>query len=294
MNRCWLSAVALLLMVSLPVRADEEIRAPATPQHDLRPEDGIPRQFEKAGIEQKLDAQVPLDLTFKDDQGNDVRLGQYFNGRPVLLVMAYFRCERLCHQVLQETVNRLSRMWRYLPGRDYEVVVVSFDPTDTPEIAAQNKAVFLETLNKRGAERAVHFLTGPAESSTALCQAVGFGFDADPARPGQYVHSSGVLVVTPEGRVSKYLLGLAFSEEQLRDAIEKAGKGQIGTAVQSILLFCGLYDGTTGKYTVTIYRVLRLAGALTAIPLIVCLFWHYRKVMAARPMPANGPGERGA
>lgn len=281
----WLTVAAALL---LPVAADaaDEGTTPFTPQRDVRPEDRIPKQFEKAVIEQKLDAPIPLDLDFVDERGEAVRLGRYFNDRPVLLVLAYLRCERLCNTGLEGLANRLQRMWRYLPGRDYEVVVVSFDPTDTPEMSRVKKEVFLEWLDKKDAGRAVHFLTGPAEASAALCRAVGFGYEDDPNRPGQFLHASGVIVATPEGRVSKYFLGIGYAEENLRDAIENATKGKIGTVTESILMFCGLYDGTTGKYTVTIMTVVRLAGLLFAVPLIGCLVWHYLKVMKQRPAEA--------
>jgi protein SCO1/2 len=282
MNLRSMSVIALLLASPFSVRADEEIRTPATPQPVVRDEQGIPKQFEKAGIEQKLDSQVPLDLAFVDDKGKDVRLGQYFNGKPVLLVLAYYRCPRLCNQVLVGLVDRLKRMWRFLPDRDYAIVVVSFDPEDSTETAHAKKGVFLEALAKPNADRAVHFLTGKKPEIDQLCQAVGFGYDYDTEQQ-QYVHASAVMVLTPEGRVSKYLLGLAYAEENLRDAIENAGQNKIGSTVQTILIFCGLYDGSTGKYTATIYTVLRLAGAVVAIPLIFCLLWHYGKLMRRRP-----------
>jgi protein SCO1/2 len=287
MKWCTLLTVVLLLALPALAWAEDEVRAPGTPVTQMRPQVGVPKKFAKATIEQKLDAEVPLDLTFKDEAGQDVKLGHYFNGRPVLLVIAYYRCPSLCNEVLNGLVDRLKLMWRYQPARNYEIVTVSFDPLDTPELARQKKAVYVEALGKPGADLGWHFLTGQKPEIDALCRAVGFGYDWDEEKK-QYLHSSGVIVVTPGGRVSKYLLGLAFSEENLRDAIEEANKGNIGSLARSLLLFCGLYDGNAGKI---VYRVVQILGALFAIPAAVCIFWQLRNLYRRRD---GTLGERGA
>lgn len=278
MKWTWIATFLALLAPAL-ARAEEELRAPATPPNQARPDVGIPQKFAHATITQKLEAQVPLNLDFVDETGTAVKLGRYFNGRPVLLVLAYYRCPSLCNEVLRGLVERLRLMWRYQAGRNYEVVVVSFDPQDTVENAAQKKSVFLEALgSKRGAPEGCHFLIGKKDNIDTLCDTVGFGYAWDEEK-FQYIHSSGVIVLTPSGVVSKYLLGLAFSEENLRDAIENANKGNIGSVARALLIFCGGYDGKMGMI---VYRIVQILGAGFGLAVFLCLSWQLRNIYRRR------------
>lgn len=217
------------------------------------------------GIDQKLGDQLPLDLPFRDERGNDVRLGKYFGDKPVVLALVYYRCPMLCTQVLNGLL-KTSQAVKFTMGEDYEVVAISFDPRDTAAIAAEKKASYVRAYRRAGAERGWHFLTGDPPSIQRLTQAVGFRYRYD-ARTDQYAHASGIMLATPDGRLSRYYYGIEYPPNDLRLGLVESSQRKIGSPVDQILLLCYHYDPLTGQYGLAISGALRVAGAATVIAL---------------------------
>jgi protein SCO1/2 len=238
---------------------------PLAAQQDEAPPPG----FEGATILSKPNAQVPLELEFQDEDGRTVRLGDYFQpGRPVLLGMIYFRCPALCGLTLSGEVRALERL-SLVPGRDFEIVTVSFDPREGPELAADQKAKYLAMLPKPEAAACWHFLTSRrAAAARALGEAIGFGYKLDP-KGEMYLHQAGIYVVTPDGRVSRVLQGIEFDPDVLRDSLVFASEGKIRRGLFGVALSCGLlhYDAASGKYTWAAVAAMRVTGILTLLVL---------------------------
>lgn len=215
------------------------------------------------GIDQKLNSQIPLDLIFHDETGATVPLRTYFGDKPVVISMVYFSCGSLCPMSIRETTNSLNRL-PLKPGTDYNVLVVSFDPKDTPEIATEKKSEYAKIFTQAGYGDGFHFLTGSQESISKLTDAIGWKYKWDTATR-QFVHAGGIMVATPEGKLSRYFYGLAYAPEDVRMALVEASQHKIGSPVDYITLFCFHYDPTTGKYTLAITNVLKIAGSLTVL-----------------------------
>ncbi len=222
-----------------------------------------PQILNNIAIDQKLNAPVPLELPFRDENGNAVKLGDYFGQRPVVLALVYYDCPMLCTEVLNGMVSAFSLV-NFEIGKDYEVVTVSFDPREKPELAREKKATYLRRLGKAGAERGWHFLTGDAASINALTQAVGFHYQWD-AQTQQFAHATAIMVLTPQGKLAQYFYGVEYSPKDLRLGLVQASQGHIGTVVDQVLLYCYHYDPRTGKYGAVISRVLKIAGVLTIV-----------------------------
>jgi len=227
-------------------------------------------------IDQKMDSAVPLDLKFVDESGKDVTLGQYVNGaRPAVLALVYYECPMLCTQVLNGLFSSLEPL-NLDAGRDFDVVVVSFDPGETPAMAMAKKASYLKHYHRPTADAGIHFLTGRQAEIDKLADAVGFRYAYDESID-QYAHPAAVTVLTPKGHVSKYLYGVEFAPMDFRFAMVSAGEGQIGTVIDQALLYCFHYDPATGKYSVAIMTFVRLGGVLTLVGLMAFLFVHLRR-----------------
>ncbi|MDR3622683.1 MAG: SCO family protein [Paludisphaera borealis] len=229
----------------------------------------------QVGFDQRLGEQVPLDLVFRDEAGVEAPLGSYFGRRPVVLALVFHRCPLLCNQVL----TGLTRSLKPLPlgaGVDFDVVAVSIDPGDTPEVAGRKKAGYLERYDRPGSEAGWHFLTGRKEAIDALCQAVGFKYVYDPQKQ-LFAHAAGVVVLTPGGQAAQYFYGIEYPSKELDGAIRRAASGRIGSRIAKLLLLCYDYDAATGKYTLSIVRLLRVFGTLTALSLGVYLFMMFRR-----------------
>jgi protein SCO1/2 len=216
-------------------------------------------------FDQQLDAQVPLDLAFRDETGASVQLGDYFGRKPLILTLNYFNCPMLCPLALEGFVRSL-RPLSFSIGEQFDVLTVSFDPGETPELAAATKATYQQSYARPGAAAGWHFLTGTAESVQRLTESVGFRavYDANAQR---YAHAAGMIVLTPEGRVARYLFGIDVPTKDLRLALVEAAAGRIGSPVDRLLLFCYQYDPASGKYTITVMKTLRLAGLATLLGL---------------------------
>ncbi len=222
-----------------------------------------PGLLAKVGIDQKLDAQVPLDLAFVDEQARPVTLARYFGRRPVVLALVYYECPMLCTQVLNGLVSALDVL-SFDAGRDFDVLVVSFDPGETPGLARAKKAAYLERYGRPGTEEGWHFLTGRQESIARLTGAVGFRYAYD-ERTDQFAHAAAIVVLTPEGRVSRYFYGIEYAPRDLRLGLVEASQGRIGTVVDQALLLCYHYDPAQGKYGVVVMNLVRLGGAVTLV-----------------------------
>jgi protein SCO1/2 len=218
-----------------------------------------------AGLDQRLNEQVPLDAMFVDDHGRDVRLGDYLGKRPVVLVLAYYDCPMLCTQVISGAVGSLQTL-SLDAGRDFEFVVVSFNPGDTPTQAREKKAGYLPRYGRPGADAGFHFLTGRPEAIKQLSAAIGFRYVYDP-KIDQYAHPAVITVLTPGGRVSRYLLGIEYPPRDLRLALVEAAGGKIGNAVDAFLLYCYHYDPMSGRYGLAILNLVRAGGLLTLVAL---------------------------
>ena len=246
----------------------------------------LPQALREIGFDQYIDQRVPLDTTFRDEAGATVRLGDYFGNKPVVLVFAYYDCPMLCTQVINGLSSALGVM-SLNPGRDFEIVTVSFNPRDTPASAAAKKASYLERYRRPGAAAGWHFLSGDQANIDRLTRAAGFRYAWDAATK-QYAHPSGVIVLTPDGRLSKYLFGIEYGPRDLRLGIVEASAGRIGTPVDSLLLYCYHYDPMTGRYGLAIMRVIRMAGAATVLAIgafIVVMVRRERKTGARTANP---------
>jgi len=264
------AGLALILALSLGV-------SPALAQ------DGRPEILQRAGIDQKLDAQIPLDLTFRDESGAPVQLKSIFGSKPVIVSLVYYECPMLCTIVLNGMVSAMRAMSIDV-GTDFEVLTVSFDPKETPELAAAKKATYLEQYRRPSAARGWHFLTGDEASIRALADAVGFNFEWD-ERMQQYAHAAGIVIATPQGRVSRYFYGVEYSPRDLRLSLVEASQNRIGSLVDAILLYCFHWDPLTGRYSQLTMNAIRTGGAVTVLAIAVGIFLMLRRERAHTGAP---------
>jgi protein SCO1/2 len=256
------ACVALALVARLLLAQPGQL-APAQPSlsmqdSSLRP--ALPGALAGVGIDQKLNQQIPLDLIFKDETGGQVPLSTYFQpGKPVLLALVYYRCPMLCTQILNGVAGSLKAV-NFNPGQDFEIVSVSFDPKDTTEIAAAKKQLYTRRYGRPNTANGWHLLTGDEANIKALTEAVGFHYKYD-AGTDQFAHASGIMLVTPEGRLSRYFYGVEYAPRDVRLGLVEASQNKIGTPVDQILLFCFHYDPSTGKYGAVVTNLVRFAGA---------------------------------
>ena len=225
-----------------------------------------PPILREVSFDQNLNAQLPLDTQFYDEAGKQVRLSQYFaSGKPVVLALVYFNCPMLCSEVLSGLTTSLEAL-KFDAGKDFQVLAVSFDPKDTPESAAAKKLNYVQRYRRPGADAGWHFLTGDPPSIRMLTDAVGFHYTWD-EKNKQFAHVAGIVLLTPQGKVSRYFYGVSFSPRDLKFGLMDASNNKIGNLVDQVLLFCYHYDPTTGKYTPLVLRMVRVGGALTLLVL---------------------------
>ncbi len=227
------------------------------------PASSVPAMVQGVGIDQNLNAQIPLELKFKDETGQTVRLGQYFRQKPVVMALVYYECPGLCDLIL----NGLSHTMQQISlnvGSDYEVVTVSFDPKDTWQLATAKKANYIEKYNRPGAKEGWHFLTGDQASIKSLTETVGFHYNYDPISK-QFAHASAIYVLTPEGKIARYFYGIEYKPRDFRLGLVEASANKIGTPADQVLLFCYHYDPTTGKYGMAVTQVTRVLGTATVL-----------------------------
>ena len=222
--------------------------------------------LQNVGLDQKLDSQVPLGLRFRNETGDSVTLASYIDGsKPVVISLVYYECPELCTEIL----NGMVMGFRQIPfeiGKDYAVVTVSINPGETPDLARGKKESYLRTFPQSGAAAGWHFLVGDTSQVKALAASVGYRYEYDP-ETGQYAHPSGIIIVTPHGRVARYLYGVEYPNKDLKFALTEASENRIGSPVDKILLLCYHYDPATGKYGLAVMNILRAGGIATLVVL---------------------------
>ena len=236
---------------------------------------GVDPPIEEVTFEQRLNAQVSPDLSFRDSTGRNVTLQDYFRDRPILLSLVYYECPVLCQLSLQGLVTAMQEI-PYLVGKDYTVITVSIDPHETHVMAAEKKAAYLEQYSRPGTEQGWHFLVGHQDQIQELCDTVGFGFKYDP-ETDEYAHRAGILLLTPNGVVSRYLPGIEYPRRDLRFGLVEASENKIGTIVDKIALLCYHYDPTAGAYSLLIMNVVRMGCFMTVLALAVLMSVLFKK-----------------
>jgi len=247
-----------IVFVVLAVYGVTPLRAQNSQSSSVRPP-----ILRNVGIDQKLNQQIPLDLEFHDETGKAVRLGEYFGQKPIILSLVYYDCPMLCTMVLNGLLESLKQL-KFNVGDQFNVVTVSFDPTEKPSLAAAKKAVYVGLYGRPGAPENWHFLTGDEKAIRQLTQAVGFRYNYDPPTK-QYIHATGIIVLTPQGRLARYFYGIKYPAGNLRLGLVEASQGKIGSPVDEILLYCCQYDPQTGKYSLIISRAIKVAAGVTVL-----------------------------
>lgn len=222
-----------------------------------------PPGLQHVGITQNLNQQIPADLTFTDEQGRQVRLGDYFGKKPLILNLVYFTCPMLCGEELNGLESAL-RVLKFDVGSQFDVITVSFDPKDTPAAAAKKKAEILKRYKRNGADQGWHFLVGNQNSIDAIAKAAGFEYEYD-QQSQQFAHTTAIMVLTPQGKIAQYYYGIDYPPKDLRLALVDASNEKIGNVVDQLLLYCYHYDPNKGKYSATVMRILRLGGVATLL-----------------------------
>ena len=252
----------------------------------LQPGESVPNTkpsiLDQVGLDQRLNQQVPLDLAFNDENGRAIQLQQYFGQKPVILMLVYYQCPMLCSQVLNGFTGAMLGVRRFNIGREFNVLTVSIDPRDTAADAAAAKKKYVVRYRRPEVEQGWHFLTGKKDQIDALAQAVGFRYAWDP-EVKQYAHASGIMLLTPQGRVAQYYYGIEYAPRDIQLGLIEASKGKIGNVVDQVLLYCYHYDPRQGRYGTAIFNVLRLSALITVLLLGGFMLIMFRRdLLAAR------------
>jgi len=284
----WVLSLAVVAVAG-PVSGDDNGDRPSTTRRgpgEVRAPIGLPPKLAEIAIEQKLGAQVPGDLEFADEEGKTVRLGDYFGDKPTILVLAYFRCPNLCDQTINSLLGRLRHQkFPFTAGKEFQILTVSFDHREKPDLAAAKKENYVLSYGRPGVAAGWHFLTGEEPNIGKLADSVGFHYRYEPEKD-QYAHASGIMLLTPEGKVSRYFLGVGYFGRDIELGLIDASKQNIGSPVDRLMLLCFPYDGATGKYTFSVLTLVRVTSILTVLVLLVCVF---RAVRRRTPVSENLP-----
>ena len=238
---------------------------------------GLPKDLDAVGIEQKLNESLPLDLKFTDENGREVLLGDYFGkGRPVILAPVYYECPMLCNEVLNGLTRGLKPL-AFNPGKEFDIVAFSFDPREKSAVAKAKKETYLANYNRQNTESGWHFLTGTPESIDKLTAAVGFKYNWD-EKSNQFAHAGGVMMATPEGKLSRYFYGIEYAPKELKLGLIESSNSKIGSPVDQLMLYCYHYDPATGKYGFAVMNAVRFGGVLTIFGMAAMLLvlWRYK------------------
>jgi len=275
MRKALISSIAFAALL-LPASGSAADRRLVPPEKDTRPP-----LLQKVSFDQKLNAQVPLDLKFRDESGRTVTLGQYFGKKPVILSLVYYQCPMLCTQVLNGMVTAFLPL-KFDVGKEFDVVTVSFDARETPQMAAAKKDNYLKRYRRASGWQGWHFLTGDQASIDALTEAVGFHYGFDP-QLNQFAHASGIMILTPDGRIAQYYYGIEYSTRDLRLGLIQASQNKIGSLVDQVLLYCYHYDPTKGRYGAIAMSFMRLGGAATVLILGGFMIAMWRRDLRDKP-----------
>jgi protein SCO1/2 len=290
---CRLLSAVCLLLAAFCLPALGQGFQPSSPLYGARSEiastpTGLPKALREVGIDQHLNEQLPLDLPFRDESGQTVKLGQYFGKRPVVISLVYYNCPMLCTQVLNG-MNSAFRVLKFSPGAEFDVITVSFDSHETPQLAAEKKQLYVNALpvaKRASAMQGWHFLTGDDQNIKKLAETIGFRYYWDESTK-QFAHASGIMVATPEGRLSQYYYGIEYSAKDLRLGLIEASANKIGTVVDQLMLYCFHYDPATGKYGAVVMNMVRLGGAITVVGIVGMLLILRRFNGAEREVEQN-------
>ncbi|HSE36926.1 MAG TPA: SCO family protein [Blastocatellia bacterium] len=246
-----------------------------------------PRDLEEVRIDQRLNELLPLDVVFRDENGNKVKLGDYFGDKPVVLAFVYYTCPMLCNQVLNGMTSGLDVLKTFSIGKEFEVVTVSFDPRETPELAREKKETYIKWYDRESAAEGWHFLTGDQLNIDRLTDAAGFHYKWD-EKTAQFIHASGIMIATPDGRLARYFYGIEYAPKDLRLGLVEASDGKVGSPVDQLLLYCYHYDPTSGKYGLMVMNLMMAGGILTVIAMIAMFIVFRRRDLLARRTNAGG------
>ena len=275
--------IALCFVGAAPAFAQLGQPGPSSPLYGARPSSGnpftgLPTALREVRIDQKLNEQLPLDLVFRDESGQEVKLGKYFGQKPVVLALVYYDCPMLCTQIL----NGMVTSFRVLPfqiGKEFDVVTISFDPRETSALAATKKKVYVDYLPESmqaGANTGWHFLTGDSANIERIADAVGFRYNYD-EKTKQFAHASAIMVATPQGKLSHYFYGVSYSARDLRFSLIESSQNKIGSVTEQLSLYCYQYDPVTGKYGAAVMRLLRITGVITLLGIVAMIFLLKRR-----------------
>lgn len=239
--------------------------------------------LDTARFDQQLNAQVPGDISFRDEQGASVRIGDFLGKQPVILVMAYYNCPNLCNVVIDDLIEKMRQI-SFVLGNQFEVVTVSIDPSEQPALAAEKEATFLQHYGRSDVKSGWHALTGEKVQIDRLADTIGFRYAYD-TEIKQFAHPSGLVLLTPEGKISSYLYGLVYKATDLRLALVEASAGKVGTPIDQVLLRCYRFDPISGKYTLAVMNIVRVVGFITVMGLIYMFIMAYRRRGRWRQMP---------
>jgi protein SCO1/2 len=276
-----ISGLFTVLALGLTLAAGASVSAQSAPSDLGQSSNGLPLALRNVGFEPPLNGQIPLALQFKDETGRDVAFGDYFHGKPVLLALVYYGCPMLCNQVEQGVVGSL-KMLSFNPGTDYEVVFVSFDTRESSDMAAQKKTSALSHFGRPQTAAGWHFLTGTKDSIDVISQAANFRYSFD-AKTNIFAHASGIMLLTPEGRISRYFYGVEYPSRDVRMGLVDASAGKIGTPIDHLLMYCFQYDPSTARYSATILRIVRIGGLLTIFTIVAGILIFRRRDHALEP-----------
>jgi protein SCO1 len=273
----WQAAVLCCALLSVPVFA--QVSSYGDKQSGDNAGDQLPQVLQKVGVSQHLNQQLPLNESFVDETGKSVKLGDYFGKHPALLSLVYYTCPMLCSEELDGITSSLM-MVKLTPGKDFDVVVISIDPSDTPEQAAKSKALYVKRYGRPETAAGWHFLTGQRPAIDAVTNAVGFGYVRVPGPDGrlsQFAHASSIEIVTPEGKLAQYYLGVEYSPKDMLLGLIDASGNKIGSPVANILTYCYHYDPQTNKHSLIVSRVVQFGGMITVAWLGGFMFLMFRK-----------------
>jgi len=249
--------------------------------------DQVPSQLEDVGIEEHLEAEIPMDLEFRDEYGAVVKLGDYFDGtKPVILTLNYYKCPMLCGLQLNGLLDGLMDL-DWTPGQEFELVTVSINPLETPALATEKKQNYMKRYERPSAAKGWHFLTGREPEIRQLASTLGFGYFYD-RETGEYAHAAAIFIATPDGRVARYLYGIEYPEKRLRLALLEASNGEIGTTIDQLILYCFHYDPSSRRYAPVAMNIMRLGGGATALVLGLSLGGYWLREARRRKKSDGG------